>query len=405
MDATFAIVGAGYAGLTLAITLGRKGIPVTVYEQAPLLTEIGAGVAIAGPAVKALRNLGIDPASFGSKPVALQFRRWSDGRLISVHEIGHRYEYHVGAPYVTLHRATLQKVLLAALSDLGIPTFLDKRLTHFTQAQDHVTLHFSDGSTAQSSLLIGADGIKSTVRQSLAPEVHPVYSGEIGFRGVLPAQRLPPDLPDPDCLHIWLGPRTHCVYYGIDQGRWVNFLYVYTPEALPDWTSFTNRVPGDRSEAAALFENLGWHRTIVDSIANAEGDLHYWALMDVPFTFDTWFGGRVLCIGDAAHAPLPHQGMGAGLAIEDGYILGTLLSVDPFYDPVETFRLFTRIRYPRTARVQRWSRIAGMAYKYHEPRKIEHRDKTLHFLSERLRWIHCFDPAVVQTDLRVTQST
>ncbi|MER3457240.1 MAG: hypothetical protein C4304_10300 [candidate division GAL15 bacterium] len=104
-----AIVGAGYAGLTLALGLAKKtrGFEVALYEQAPFLTEVGAGVAIAGPAVHALRALGIDLEPLASLPVARQLRRWKDGRLLSVQEYGWRYHEMVGAPYPTLHRATL----------------------------------------------------------------------------------------------------------------------------------------------------------------------------------------------------------------------------------------------------------------------------------------------------------
>lgn len=402
-----AIVGAGYAGLTLAVGLAKKtrGLEVVLYEQAPSLAEVGAGVAIAGPAVHALRALGIDLEPLATLPVARQLRCWKDGRLLSVQEYGWRYYEMVGAPYLTLHRATLQQQLLEAVRSLDVPLYLHARVSQATEHPEAVLLSFESGETATADFVIGADGVKSQVRAAIAPEVDPVYSGEIGFRAVVRASRFPSSLPDPDCLQAWLGPDTHCVFYGIDGGKWINFLYVYRPSRLPEWTQRTNRIPGDPREAADLFERLGWHPGIVETITQGEGDLHYWALMDIPWTFRTWYSKRVLLIGDAAHAPLPHMGMGAGLAIEDAYILGHLLQQVDESSWHAVFSEFTRIRYPRTSLVQRWTRSTGLLYKYSDPVLVAQRDRTLHRLEEaRLRWVHRYNPVWIEQYRRVSAS-
>jgi len=385
-----AVVGAGLSGLTLALSLSKTGRSATLFESAPELSEIGAGVAIAGPAVRALADLGVDLASVGSQPPALEFRNWSDGRLLSAHDIGPRYLYHVGAPYIMLHRATLQQLLVKEARRHGVDIRLGYHLVALRQSASEVELSFANGESVRAKLVIGADGIHSVTRSCLFPNIRPVYSGEIGFRGLLPREKLPRELPDPDSLQIWLGPDTHAVLYGVDGGRFVNFLYVYRPKALPDWTKETNRVSGTRAEAFSIFEQLGWAPMILETISHLEGDLRFWALMDVPWTFRDWNVGSVILIGDAAHAPLPHQGMGAGLAIEDAYALGLLLGNARDRDLHSCLQWFVAFRYPRVAKVQRYSRIGGWSYKL-SGESASLRDKTLWKIPERVSWIHIYD--------------
>ena len=244
-----AIVGGGIGGLTLAASLVRQSISVRVFEQDAELREIGAGVAIGGNATRLLQCLGIDLAQVANMPPALEFRSWRDGRLIWSHPIGQWYRQEVGAPLLTLHRATLQRLLAAAVPPECIQ--LGHRLVGVSDEAAGVRLHFEEGDDVVAGVIAGADGVNSAARRYVCGDVAPAYSGEIGFRGVIPAGKLQ-DLPDPASLHCWYGPDTHVIHYGLDRGELVNLLAVYRPHHLPAWTALSNRVPASRDEALSI---------------------------------------------------------------------------------------------------------------------------------------------------------
>lgn len=378
-----AIVGGGLGGLTLAITLLRRSIPVAVFEQTPELREIGAGVAIAANGTRLLRELGVDLAARGSIPPRLEFRRWDDGGLIFSHEIGAWYADRMGAPMVNMHRGTLQRMLADAVPSENV--HLDHRLTGITERPDGVLLRFAGQPDVVARVVVGVDGMHSVVRRHVAGDVAPVYSGEIGFRGVVPVTRAP-RLPGPTSLNIWCGPGTHAIHYGMDDGRTVNLLVVHVPDHLPAWTRSTNRTPTDRTEALATFEALGWAGGLLDVVRDIEGDMRFWALQELP-ALDRWSRGRVVLAGDAVHAPLPHQGQGAGQAIEDAYTLGQLLAETGPAGYRRAFDAYERARQRRTRRVQHYSRMAGRLFKL-DGERARRRDEALPDAPRRIDWIH-----------------
>ena len=201
---------------------------------------------------------------------------------------------------------------------------LNHRLIGLSEEPGGVRLQFEREDEVLTGIVVGADGVNSTVRRYICGNVRPVYSGKIGFRGVIPTEKSP-DLPTPTSLHIWCGPGTHAVLYGMDRGELVNFLAVYEPDQLPEWTKSSSRTAGTRDEALRIFENYLWDDRILDLVRHIEGDTNFWALVDLP-RLPRWSRGRVVILGDAAHAPLPHQGQGAGQAIEDAYTIGSLLA-------------------------------------------------------------------------------
>jgi 2-polyprenyl-6-methoxyphenol hydroxylase-like FAD-dependent oxidoreductase len=228
-----AIVGGGIGGLTLAAGLLQRSVSVQVFEQDTELREIGAGVAIGGNATRLLQILGIDLAPAANIPPALEFRRWKDGKLLWSHPIGEWYRQEIGAPYLELHRGTLQRLLAAAVPAECIQ--LNHRLVSVVEEPTGARLHFDGGDEVVAGVVAGVDGVHSTVRRYVCGDVAPTHSGEIGFRGVIPVDKSQ-DLPDPASLHVWCGPGTHVVYYGLDGGELVNLLAVYEPDRLPAWT-------------------------------------------------------------------------------------------------------------------------------------------------------------------------
>jgi salicylate hydroxylase len=378
-----AVVGGGIAGLTLAASLSQKSLSVQIFEQDSELREIGAGIAIGGNATRLLQGLGIDLTHVANMPPAVEFRCWRDGALLWSHPVGQWYAQEVGAPYLTLHRATLQHLLAAAVPADCLQ--LNHRLTGLSDEPAGVRLHFENGADVVAGVVAGADGVQSTTRRYVCGDVAPAHSGEIGFRGVIPVEKSQ-DLPDPASLHCWCGPDTHVVHYGLDRGELVNLLAVYQPPRLPAWTALSNRVPATRDEALRIFEAYSWDRRILNLVRNIEGDMSFWALADLP-RLPRWSRGRVMLLGDAAHAPLPHQGQGAGLAIEDAYALGALIAnLGPKnYGPA--FEAFEKLRKRRAWTVQAYSRAAGRAYKFADD-AAKRRDASWPSLPQRIGWIH-----------------
>jgi salicylate hydroxylase len=289
----------------------------------------------------------------------------------------------VGAPFLTLHRATLQHLLAAAVPPDCIQ--LGHRLIGLSEEPAGVRLHFENGEDARASVVVGADGVHSTTRRHVCGDVVPAHSGEIGFRGVIPVEKAQ-DLPDPAALHIWCGPGTHAVCYGLDRGELVNLLAVYKPRRLPAWTALSDRAPATRDQALSIFEEYSWDRRILDLVRNIEGYMSVWALADLP-RLPRWSRGRVMLLGDAAHAPLPHQGQGAGLAIEDAYALGTLIANLRLTDYGTAFDAFENLRKRRAWTVQAYSRLAGRAYKFAGD-AAKRRDASWPSLPQRIGWIH-----------------
>jgi len=378
-----AIIGGGIGGLTLATSLVLRSMSVQVFEQDTQLREIGAGIAIGGNATRLLERLGINLAQVANIPPAVEFRCWRDGQLLWSHPMGEWYRQDVGAPFVTLHRATLQRLLAAAVPSGCIR--LNHRLTGLSDEPAGVRLRFENGEDVVATVVVGADGVQSTARRYVCGDVAPAHSGEIGFRGVIPARKSQ-DLPAPAALHIWCGPGTHVVYYGLDRGELVNLLAVYKPHRLPGWVGSSNRISAPPEQALGIFEGYRWDRRILDLVRNIEGDMSFWALVELP-RLPQWSRGRVVLLGDAAHAPLPHQGQGAGLAIEDAYALGTLLSTGGPEDYAPVFEAFENLRKRRAWTVQAYSRVAGRAYKF-VGEAAARRDESWSSLPQRIGWIH-----------------
>jgi salicylate hydroxylase len=396
-----AIVGGGIGGLTLATSLLQQSVSVQVFEQDAELREIGAGVAIGGNATRLLQRLGVDLAQAANVPPALEFRRWSDGGLLWSHPIGEWYQQEIGAPYLTLHRATLQHLLAAAVPPDCIQ--LNHRVAGLSDEPAGVRLRFENGDDVVASVVIGADGVHSTARRYVCGDVAPTHSGEIGFRGVIPIKKSQ-DLPNPTSLHCWCGPGTHVIHYGLDRGELVNLLAVYKPDRLPPWTQSSNRVSATPDQALSIFEEYCWDRRILDLVRNIEGDMSFWALVDLP-RLPRWSRGRVVLLGDAAHAPLPHQGQGAGLAIEDAYALGVLLAKGALKDYGEVFQVFERLRKRRASLVQAYSRAGGRAYKLTGD-AAKRRDASWPSLPQRIGWIHRYrEEEMVPLPLRFDADT
>jgi salicylate hydroxylase len=341
------IVGAGIGGLALAAALRDTNVDVAVYEQAPELREVGAGLQVAPNASRVLHQLGLreEVQRIAVSPSATHFRRWDDASLIAAQALGDTIEREFGAPWYTVHRAELHELLLRSSGE-GIVE-LRRRLVRVDQTSRGVVLHFADGNSARCDIAVGADGIRSTVRAALFGDEQPRFTGNTAWRGLLPARDVAGlDLP---CVSTaLLGPGRHFVYYFVSGGRSLNWVAL-TPSNT--WTDESWTAPGDAADAMA--EYAGWTSIPRRLIAAQPGTIFRWALYDRD-PLPTWGRGRVTLLGDAAHPMLPFMSQGAAQALEDAAVLA--ISLERVRDPVDALRVYEDLRRERTARVQLGSR-------------------------------------------------
>jgi salicylate hydroxylase len=212
------IVGGGIGGLAAAAFLQRAGVKSHVHEQASELTEIGAGLVLAPNAVRLLRRLGLHDR-LAEVAVRLetgwQFRRWQDGRVLFSQQVGDRCEALYGEAAWTIHRADLVDVLAAAVDPATI--HLGVRFAGCDEGPDGVTAHFEDHGDVTADLLVGADGIRSSVRSSVNGADRPRNAGVSAWRVLVPADEAPAFAREP-VQTLWIGPGGHLVHYPSRRG-------------------------------------------------------------------------------------------------------------------------------------------------------------------------------------------
>jgi salicylate hydroxylase len=381
------IVGAGIGGLTAALALRQAGFDAHVYEQARVLREVGAGVAISPNAVKVLRGLGLTAAlrTVGVVSDSMDSRDWQTGTLLGRVPLAEAAVERWGAPFYHLHRADLHDALRAALGDQHIT--LGARCVAVEQPTSTVELRFADDGEATGDLLIGADGIHSVVRDHVAGPDRPIWSRQISWRGLAPAM-VGHELSLEVRHHSFWGPRTQFVCFYVSAGRLVN--WVGNTQNDDDWHEESWSARGDREEVLRLF--AGWHPQVRALIAETE-QVFKWALFDRP-PLDTWTRGRVALLGDAAHPMLPYMAQGASQSIEDAFVLAGCLAADQDH-PQRAIEAYAARRRERTAAVQNASRDASRVVRLTDSEEVQARNARLAESPEapvaRFDWIWSYD--------------
>ncbi|WP_345575311.1 FAD-dependent monooxygenase [Nonomuraea rosea] len=379
-----AIVGAGIAGLTFAAALRRAGVDVHVYEQAPRLFEVGAGVQLAPNATRLLHRLGLGDRlrAVAVAPQAIEMRRWDDGTLLQRTPLGDLCLLRFGAPYYTVHRADLHRSLLSLVPRERV--HLAARCDAVTQSADAARLTMGDGTTVVADLVVGADGIHSVAREHLASD-RPQYSGQTIYRGLVPAERVPYLLAEPR-VQLWYGPDQHCVCYPVSSGRQVSFGATVT---APDWREESWSARGSVRDLAPVY--TGWHEDVTRLIDAAE-TVSRWALHDRE-SLDRFGSGRVAVIGDAAHPMLPFRAQGANQAIEDAVALARCLLEEGADGLGAALRRYSRIRLSRTSRIQRESRDSVRSFHLADGDAQRRRDTAARTSSglDRHQWLFGYD--------------
>jgi salicylate hydroxylase len=388
---TIAVVGAGIGGLTAAVTLRRAGFDVEVYEQAPELTEVGGGINLGPNAARILYRLGLAAAleREAVRPLSSHLRRWQDGRTLQRAPLNPRCVELYGAPHLTVHRADLLSIIAA-----GFPAervHLGHRLAGVTDKGDRVEAAFENGARVTADLLVGADGIHSTVRAAMLGEEVPRFARCVAYRGLVPVDRVA-DLGLEVGFQSWLGPGRHFVHYFVSRGCLLNFVgwTEHDTWSREDWT--------DRATVArALAAFEGWHPQIGRIIAAAE-TCFVWALFDRE-PLPRWSIGRTTLLGDACHPMYPFMGQGAAQAIEDGATLAACLVAGGAGEPVEALQRYETLRRPRVTRLQELSRANKTRFHLPDGPEQEARDgewaRASDSSPEALRWLYGFDAGEV----------
>jgi salicylate hydroxylase len=361
---TIFVAGAGIGGLTAALALAARGFRVVVMEKAERLEEAGAGLQLSPNASRILVGLGLTER-LGSRAVTpeaisiMSTRR--GGELIRL-PLGAAAAERAGAPYWVVHRADLQGALVAAVEDhpdieLRLGATFEDVAAH---ARGLSIVHRSGTSRRNelASALIGADGIWSTVRQHLFPNVQPRFSGLIAWRGTLDATQLPKEYASRR-VQLWMGPNAHLVAYPIAGGRQINVVAIVPGTwNRPGWST-----PGDPSELMDAFPATRWPGP-ARMMLGAVDSWGKWALFTLPEGVE-WSKGAIALVGDAVHAMLPFAAQGAGMAIEDAAVLAEHLSGDATESAASiaaALKRYGRAREGRVRRVQRTARQQGRIY-------------------------------------------
>jgi salicylate hydroxylase len=347
-----AIVGGGLAGLATANALQMFGIAADVFETAPALGEIGAAVNVSPQAVKALRAIGVGDKveAIGYASPGIYTRNMQTGEFL---EFNDRFKTaaRYGAPYYSFHRADLLDALASRLDPRSI--HLGHRLTGLEEASDRVVLAFANGARVEAEYVIGADGVRSVVRQALYGDDNPTYTGQMVWRALLEGSEVTDELLAPAGHVQWVGPGCHLLAYYIRARKLVN---IVTQEDTDKWVEEGWSTRGDPDEMRLSFPNP---EPRLARLLGLVTECSKWGLFTRPLT-QNWGRGRIQLIGDAAHAMLPNAGQGACQAFEDAYILARWLDGR---DPAEAFANFRRIRIPRVHGVQRLS-LANARFKH-----------------------------------------
>lgn len=312
------VIGGGIGGLAAAAFLQRAGRRVRVYEQAPELRPVGAGLVLSPNAVRLIRRLGVmDILERDAVPlqVGWEFRRWSDGTVLFSQELGAQCRELYGEDCFVAHRADLLTALRAAIEPDSL--VLGKRCTGIEQRADDVLVTFHDGTSSTAAAVVGADGIHSTVAAAVVQATEPAFAQLCGYRCLVPAEAAP-DFARRPVQTLWLGPGRHVVHYPISGGKLIN-LVALVPETewLVESWSAQGRVEDLAAEFAEWDPRLG-------SLINASPSAGRWAVFDRD-PLPKWVEGSVALLGDAAHPMVPFLGQGAAQAIEDAAVLAKCL--------------------------------------------------------------------------------
>lgn len=378
------IAGGGIGGLAAALAGQRAGWEVRLYEQAPVVSEVGAGLQLGPNATSVLREWGLLDGTLAStlaRPRNLRVRDAVSGNELGCLRLGDAIAGRYGAPYLTFHRADLHAALLQAVTRAGVRLQSGERIQEAHATAEAVRVAVAGRSDIEGDALVGADGIWSRVRSSVVDDGPPAATGHLAWRGLARQADLPEPLRSQD-VTAWLGPRMHLVTYPVRGGEWLNAVCVVQGRLdgdVQDWDH-----AGDADALAAAVGPVGPQ---VQERLRAMPAWRLWVLHDRPPMRGAheMARGRIALLGDAAHPMRPYLAQGAGMALEDARELERVLAVADgrTIDVPTALRRYALNRWPRCAQVQRRSRANGAIFHATGPLRWG-RDAGMRLLGERL---------------------
>lgn len=365
-----AIVGGGLCGLLCAVYLTRAGIKVDVFESAPKFGEVGAGIWLGTNALRALDEMGLKDAIIahadGAVPALTPFTFVSAKKG---HQLIHSYQLRAEDETLGIHRAACLKALADLLDPAAI--HFDSRCTHISQESgSRPVIHFKDGTSYETDVVIGADGIKSAIRQAMlggTGRLGTKFTKTVAYRALfefddVKRMGMQTDLScDPHCF---VGMDKHIITVPIRGSRILNVVIFYTDHSLPgsmeippnEWVT-----PASRDEVLAKFSDCG---PDVQKLLSLIQTCNKWCIHTVDPPLDSFVKGRVALAGDSAHGMCPHLGSGFGQGIEDALILCRLLTHPAInlFNVQEALLVYDRVCRPRANMVLTRSAWAGEVY-------------------------------------------
>jgi len=368
------IIGGGIGGPALSLFLQKVGITSSIYEAYPFKEAAGGGFNIAQNGMAILQELGIaDLAIKKGTPAHIFQMNKSDGNPIGKFTFESLQVNKL--PPVSMSRATLYELFLSELKEKNIPLTFEKRLTNITTTEEKVIAHFSDGTQEEGDLLVGADGVNSTVRKHILPKgPDPEFTGIIGVGAFVPLDKLPPlEKNQIEGLSFIFGQGGFFGYGGGDNGNilwWSNLTRdkEFTREEIvnPDWKVI-------KEELVEKFKD--YYEPIPSLVKNSDVLFRH-NIKDIR-SLPTWHKDRVILIGDAAHAVSPNSGQGASMALEDAMMLAKILRDNEDYKVA--FKLFEKKRKDRVERIIAEGRRRGNDKEILSPFKAKIRDWMMWF--------------------------
>ncbi len=359
------VAGGGIGGLAAALACARRGVSVQLFERAPQLSEVGAGIQIGPNVTRILQAWGLGDAlvQVAAFPKRLQARDARTGQVLGSLRLGERAQALYGAPYATIHRADLQAMLHTAVQAAGVDVRLGQAVQGWRETAEGLVVSTAQEVAADAAqqrgeaaatvpplmadALIGADGVWSAVRQQLLGDGPARFTGHLAYRAMVAQADLPTHLRS-DQVTVWMGPRLHVVHYPVRGGQWLNLIAI---------------VHGDKPAQAEAWDATGHAQALMQAMGAVGADLRerlasvpawrQWALHDrVPLSTPSQMAqGRVALLGDAAHPMRPYLAQGAGMAIEDAQALAQCLSAEAG-SVAERLQAYAQARWARNARVQ-----------------------------------------------------
>lgn len=348
------VAGGGIGGFAAALALAKRGFKIQIFEQAPEIGEIGAGIQLGPNAFNAFDALGIGDRA-RARAVYTDYMVMHDaideyrvGRI----ETDEKFIQRFGNPYAVIHRADIHGSLVEGAQEVGdIEIITDCRIVNVEQEQDSVTITDQKGNRYTGQALIGADGVKSMVREKYVGDPA-LVTGHVVYRAVVPKAEFPENL-QWNAASIWVGPNCHLVHYPLRGGEEYNVVVTFHSREQEEW----GVKDGSKEEVLSYFEGIC---PKARQLIELPKSWRRWATADRE-PIDQWTYGRVTLLGDAAHPTTQYMAQGACMAMEDAVTLGEALRITN-NNIVEAFEIYQRARVARTARIVLSSREMGKLY-------------------------------------------